>query len=469
MSELLLLLMVFPLLAFVFVLISPKEQLNGYYVVIFAIFSSILLIIRIFSQLNFNEVEILYNYSYTWIKSTNTELNFTIESSAMLLLLGCYISLIIGCVGLSDSQRRNKSTLLMALFFMWNFTGFLIANDMLSFYMFFSGMLMPLLILIGQQGGKSKNITIYTFFIFHLMGALLLLAAIVMLYQYNHGNTVLPNMALIKMPRHIGFAVWLSVCLSLLFRIPIWPFQQWISGLNSNIKNPLIYIIISLLPLSGLYSFMRFWQLTIPIGIRVSVPVIEFFGVLTMIFIAIIGLVNRNFLQKLFSFSTVYYLLFLLAIILLPEAFLKNITYSLFTFLIVNSSLTVLNLWAEEACLQYNCEYRGVLLYMPRLSAVFSFFVLIAAGLPVSAMFWNNFMIISALFHEKFFLGLSIMFAVTMVGLILIYELYVMRDLQHKMRRIAAIRDISDRRLAFFALVIALLFLSFFNPLWFVI
>ena len=71
MSELLLLLMVFPLLAFVFVLISPKEQLNGYYVVIFAIFSSILLIIRIFSQLNFNEVEILYKASNEYNKSAD--------------------------------------------------------------------------------------------------------------------------------------------------------------------------------------------------------------------------------------------------------------------------------------------------------------------------------------------------------------------------------------------------------------
>ena len=187
-----------------------------------------------------------------------------------------------------------------------------------------------------------------------------------------------------------------------------------------------------------------------------------------MLFIALIGIAHKDFLQKLFSYTIIYYLLFLLTTIMLPEVYIINIAYSLVTFLIVNSSLTVLDLGAENVSTENNWDYRGILVHMPKLALIFTFFVSVAVGLPLSAMFWNNFVLISAFFRISFTLSILMMMAICMISISIVHELFIMRDSSEAVT-INEIKDISDRKLAFFVMIILFLFLSFFNPLWFVI
>ena len=140
----------------------------------------------------------------------------------------------------------------------------------------------------------------------------------------------------------------------------------------------------------------------------------------------------------------------------------------MFIFLIVVSSLVVLDLQFEEKCQQKICGYRGILAYMPRFSLVISFFVLTAVGLPISSLFWNNFVLVSEIFYESFKIGLCVMMALTLVALGLLQELYVMRDLKKHEIGAENIEDLSSRQLVFTIGVVAILFLSFFNPLWFI-
>ena len=169
---------------------------------------------------------------------------------------------------------------------------------------------------------------------------------------------------------------------------------------------------------------------------------------------------------------TVFYLLFLLAEVLLSSVLLAdslqmNIAYSLFIFLLVTSSLIAIDLRLEKECLEKDCEYRGILAYMPKRSKVFAFFVLVALGLPISSMFWNNFIIISALFNFNFFIGITVMLAISLISVSILYELYMMRDLKKRSPNYD-IDDISQGHFAFFMVIIVIIFLSFFNPLWFV-
>ena len=156
-------------------------------------------------------------------------------------------------------------------------------------------------------------------------------------------------------------------------------------------------------------------------------------------------------------------------VILPVDTLIMNIAYSLFIFLIVTSSLVVLDLLFEEKCLQQTCSYNGILTYMPRFSLVMSFFVLTAVGLPISSLFWNNFVLVSGLFRENFVLGLWVMGALTLVSAGLLQELYVMRNLENHNEKAENMEDLSLYKQVFFAGIVVVLFLSFFNPLWFVL
>jgi len=468
MTDIFPLLLILPLLGCLFVLFAKKNDNNSFHVTLFALLSNLAVIVRMLTQINRNDNDLqVFHFAYSWLESKSMELVFEANLFSLLVLMGVYIAFIIGIMGLTEQQRKNKAQMLMGLYFVWNVTGLLCANDMTSFYIFFAGMIIPLFLLVGLYGNIKKNSTLYLFFVFNFAGVLCLLTAMLFIYKYHNGNTELQNIALIKMPAGAAVVVWGCVCAAFISRIPIWPFHYWISSVNSGLRSSLVCVMTHMLPLTGLYGFLRFWQVTIPKGILPFVPVVVVFGIMTMLFIALIGLAHKDFLQKLFAYTTVYYLLFLLATIMLPEVYIMNIAYSLVTFLIVIASLTVLGLKAETACEDSDCDYRGILAYMPKLSNLFSFFVLVAVGLPLSAMFWNNFVLISAFFRIGFLLGTLMMTAITMICMALLFELFIMRNLTEKRVAGVQIEDISDKQIMFFMAVVIFLFVSFFNPLWF--
>lgn len=469
MIDILPLLLILPLLGCLFVLFAKKNGNNAFHVTIFTLLANLFLIVRLLMQVSSPDSgKQVFRFVYSWLEEKGIEFVFEANLFSLVVLFGIYVAFIIGTVGLTPVQRKNKSQMLLGLYFVWNITGLLCSNDMISFYIFFAGMIIPLFLLVGGFGNIKKNSTLYLFFVFNFVGVLCLLTALLFIYKYQNGNVVLQDIAMIKMPKGVALVVWCSVCVAFISRVPIWPFHYWISSINSGLRSSLIYIITNMLPLTGLYGFLRFWQVTIPKGILPFVPIVEVFGIMTMLFIALIGLAHKDFLQKLFSYTIIYYLLFLLTTIMLPEDYIINIAYSLVTFLVVNSSLTVLDLGAENISNENSWDYRGILAHMPRLALIFTFFVSVAVGLPLSAMFWNNFVLISAFFRISFTLSILMMTAICMISISIVHELFIMKDAS-KTVTINEIKDISDKKLAFFVMIILFLFLSFFNPLWFVI
>ena len=468
MSELVLILMLLPLIGCLFVLSAPDAKNNAYHVSLFTLITGIVIILRLFSLLDIEAPSLSFNFSYQWLENFKFDLYFGLDAFSLLLILAVYLSLIIGMSGLNESTRKNKMLLVLTLCFTSNITAFLSAGDLMSFYVFFASMLLPLFMLVGAYGNAKKIQTLYRFFLYNFMGILFLLLAALLLYKFYHGNVHLDRIAVIDMSHKAGLFVWSAVCLAFISLIPLWTFNYWIASVCVNIKNPLAYIMVNMLPLTGLYGFVRFWPLSVPDSIQLYLPFIEAMTIITMFFLALIGLASHEFLYKLFSYTTVYYLFFLLAVVLPTDALKMNIAYSLFIFLIVVSSLVVLDLQFEEKCQQKICGYRGILAYMPRFSLVISFFVLTAVGLPISSLFWNNFVLVSEIFYESFKIGLCVMMALTLVALGLLQELYVMRDLKKHEIGAENIEDLSSRQLVFTIGVVAILFLSFFNPLWFI-
>ena len=473
MFDLLLILLIIPLAGCLFTLTARKNSANAFRVALFTMGTGIFTILRLFATLKMQSEPPHLQYIINWFAKADVNLLLSVDYFSLLLLLGTYVALVIGLVGLSAEMRRQKSLFVLFLYFVWHITGLLLAGDMILFYIFFAGMLIPLFMLIGHDQIKKKS-TLYTFFLFNFGGVLLLLIAILIAYKYYSGNLQLHEFVLMKMPKSTNRIVWSGVCLALVSRIPIWPFHYWLSTLGANIKNPLVYIITNLLPLTGLYGFMRFWQLSIAKSILPYMPAVVAVCLVTMFVIALIGIAHKEFLYKLFTYMTIFYLLFLLAEILLSSVLLAgtvqmNIAYSLFIFLIVTSSLVVLDMRMERECAEKKCDYRGALAYMPKRARIFAFFTLVALGLPISAMFWNNFIIISSLFRFSFLIGVMVMTAIGLISVSMLYELYVMRDLKSHIDNEREITDISRESLLFFTVVIVVIILSFFNPLWFVV
>ncbi|MBR1601366.1 MAG: hypothetical protein IJ677_07285, partial [Alphaproteobacteria bacterium] len=213
MTDIFPLLLLLPLLGCLFVLFAKKNDNNSFQVVLFTLLSNLAVIVRLLTQINRDNNDLQsFHFSYMWLESKGIELVMEANLFSLLVLLGIYIAFIIALIGLTPQQRKNKSQMLLGLYFVWNITGLLCANDMVSFYIFFAGILIPLFLLIGLYGNIKKNSTLYLFFAFNYAGILCLLTAMLFVYKYHQGNAQLQEIALIKMPAKAAVVVWTSVC-----------------------------------------------------------------------------------------------------------------------------------------------------------------------------------------------------------------------------------------------------------------
>ena len=134
--------------------------------------------------------------------------------------------------------------------------------------------------MVGIFGDVRKQQVLYRFFLYNLLGAVFLFVARVVLY--NHENVGILEVSRIVLSEHGEVLVWGSIFIAFLSRIPVWPFHYWISSVNANISNPLVFIVANIVPLSGVYGLIRFFPVNAPAALDPYLLVLEIISIVTM-------------------------------------------------------------------------------------------------------------------------------------------------------------------------------------------
>ena len=466
----LLILILLPLCGILFAVCSQDNDRtkgrNVLSVALLTVFANVAFLITAFLNVSSEYGNMQLVETYLWLESPKIMLSFGVDSFSLLLMFGVHLALLIGLWGVRKDYWLQKSRIIFTLLFLSLINGFFAALDIISFFIFFEAMLIPLFMLIGMFGEIKKQAGLFRFMLYNLCGVLLLFAAVMVLYNHNGGSLMLNQISAVKMSHVKEITVWSSIFLAFLSRIPIWPFHSWVSAVSSGIKNPLVFIVANLMPLSGIYSFIRFWPQSMPDSIIFIVTALEIISVISMLFIALIGLINKDIQYKIFSFMTVYYIFFLLGGFLPTDQILLNVGFSLFAFMLIFASLEVLVSFQEEERLKKNISVEGILFHMPRASALFTFMVFAGLGLPISAMFINNFVIVSGLLIYNFSTAVVALVALVLVASALLQELFVRRQ-KVLVEAELVIVDVSKLDAVFMWGIAAILLMSLSDPLWF--
>lgn len=461
-----------PLFGMLFALTAKDdEQTHGrnvYNVCMFTILANILLIWRVFMVLDTGSSSLQLVENFNWLSAPKISLMFGVDTFSALMILAIHIAVLIGLAGVHYSDKQAKSLMVFTLLFLSMATGFLVAADIFSFYIFFEAMLVPLFMLIGMWGEVKKTGTLTRFFLYNFLGALVLFSVVMIVYG-QYGSISLADVKKIPLRDNMQYFIWGGIFLSLLSRIPIWPFHYWISSINSGIRNPLVFIVANIVPLTGIYGFIRLLPAKIPLVMEYGVLSLEIIGVVTMLFIALIGFINKDSQYKLFSYITVYYIMYLLGVFTANNLILLNVGFALFSYLIVVSSLEVLAIHIYHQQERLGLPASGMLCFMPRLSFVYSYLTLTAAGLPLSAIFLNNFLILSRLLNANVKMGVILIFSLVLAGGTLLQELYKLKNQTSECDAKLRPQDISVKMLIFMSVIIFILLMSFVKPLWFVV
>ncbi len=472
-SYLLLLLVIIPLIGSLFVLAARNDRLyapeNVYNVSLLSRMINIGVILYIFSCCDIRENGMQLVEELSWTAAPPVILHFGIDIFSLMLILSVNLAFLIGELCLHRHTERPKTLIAAGLLFVGLMNGYFIAVDVITFYIFFAALSAPLIILISTFGSQRKKTVLVRFSLYNLIGALLLLISVVIMYNVQGENVFLNAAGKLSFYEKEEYFVWLGIFLAFISRMPIWPFHYWISSISSSLKNPLVSIVGNLIPLIGLYGFIRFWPNMVPATIAVYAPVFEIICIVTMIFIALVSLGHKDMRYKLFAYTTVYYLLYLTGVFLPTDELKQNIGYSLFAYIIISTVLSFLISHVEYQKKELGIYgSSGILCYMPRTSKCLSLFILAGIGLPVTPLFWNNFIILSEIFNYNLILGIMVVLSMFIVALSLLEELFRFKDKSSASSACRLGADLSTLHYVVYIGSLLVLFFSFFKPLWFV-
>ncbi|MCF6276141.1 MAG: NADH-quinone oxidoreductase subunit M, partial [Robiginitomaculum sp.] len=266
--------------------------------------------------------------------------------------------------------------------------GVFCALDMVLFYVFFEGVLLPMFIIIGVWGGKDKVYAAYKFFLYTLLGSVLMLAAMLWLYWYSGqvlGSPTTDIAALGKMDIPVGAQTWLWLAFfaSFAVKMPMWPVHTWLPDAHVQAPTAGSVILAGILLKLGGYGFLRFSIPYFPDASMYFAPFVFWLSVIGIIYTSLVAY-RQTDMKKLIAYSSVAHMGFVtMGIFALNMQGVQGAIFQMISHGIVSGALFfAVGVIYERMHTREIAFYGGIVKYMPMYAAVFMLFTMANVGLP---------------------------------------------------------------------------------------
>jgi len=181
--------------------------------------------------------------------------------------------------------------------------GVFVALDLVLFYLFFEGGLIPMFLIIGIWGGKRRVYASYKFFLYTLLGSVLLLLALMAMY-WNAGTTDIPTLLAHKFPAGMQTWLWLAFFASFAVKMPMWPVHTWLPDAHVQAPTAGSVVLAAILLKMGGYGFLRFSLPMFPVGSDVMGPLVLWLSAIAIVYTSLVALAQTD-MKKLIAYSSV--------------------------------------------------------------------------------------------------------------------------------------------------------------------
>jgi len=394
-----------PLIGALFILITKGNQKNSdKNSKNVAIFSSIVnLFLSIFLWYSFDKT--VFNFQFVeekiWI---NGFINFKLGVdgiSVLFILLTSFITPICIFSGINSIKFKIKEFLIAVLVMETLMLGVFCSLDLVIFYLFFEGGLIPMFLIIGIWGGPKRVYSAFKFFLFTLLGSVLMLIAIISIY-WIAGTTDVIKLLEVRIPQQYQYLLWLAFFSSFAVKMPMWPFHTWLP--DAHVEAPTagsVILAAILLKMAG-YGFIRFSIGLFPVASEYFTPLIFALSVVAIIYTSLIALMQDD-MKKLIAYSSVAHMGFVtIGIFSLTTQGLEGSIIQMLSHGLISAALFLcVGVLYDRIHSRMISSYGGVVNIMPKYSLVFMIFTLGALGLPGTSGFVGEFLILVGVFKKS--------------------------------------------------------------------
>jgi NADH-quinone oxidoreductase subunit M len=311
-------------------------------------------------------------------------------------------------------QLRVKEYMVAFLVLETLMVGTFSALDLVVFYLFFEGGLIPMFLIIGVWGGPRRVYASFKFFLYTLLGSVLMLLAIMAMY-WESGTTEIPTLLRHGFPRGLQTWAWLAFFASFAVKLPMWPVHTWLPDAHVEAPTGGSVVLAAIMLKMGGYGFLRFALPITPDASREFDWLLIALSLIAVVYIGFVALVQTD-MKKLIAYSSIAHMGFVtLGSFLVYDiiagtgavqgagmgidgAMVQMVSHGL----ISGALFLCVGVMYDRVHSREISAYGGVVNTMPKFAAFMVFFALANAGLPGTSGFVGEFLVIIAAFKANF-------------------------------------------------------------------
>ena len=306
-------------------------------------------------------------------------------------------------ISVNNSVKKRLRDFLIAILIMESFMiGVFCSLDLVIFYLFFEAGLIPMFLIIGIWGGPKRVYSAFKFFLYTLLGSVLMLVAIISIY-WIVGTTDVEKLYQLGIDPKYQNLLWLAFFSSFAVKTPMWPVHTWLP--DAHVEAPTagsVLLAAILLKMAG-YGFIRFSLGLFPIASDLFTPLIYVLSLIAIIFTSFIALMQED-MKKLIAYSSVAHMGFVtLGIFTIQQQGIEGSIIQMISHGLVSAALFLcVGVVYDRMHSRLISTYGGIVSIVPKYSVLFMLFTLAALGLPGTSGFIGEFLILMGAFKDNF-------------------------------------------------------------------
>jgi len=394
-----------PLIGALFILITKGSQKNveknSKYVAIFSSMANFLLSLFLWFSFDVNTSNFQFVEEKIWIKGF---MNFQLGVdgiSILFILLTTFIAPICIFSGIQSIKFKIKEFLIAVLVMETMMIGVFCSLDLVIFYLFFEGGLIPMFLIIGIWGGPKRVYSAFKFFLFTLLGSVLMLVAIISIY-WIAGTTDVIKLLDLRIPYEYQYLLWLAFFSSFAVKMPMWPVHTWLPDAHVEAPTAGSVILAAILLKMGGYGFMRFSLGLFPIASDYFTPLIFTLSIIAIIYTSLVALMQDD-MKKLIAYSSVAHMGFVtIGIFSLTKQGLEGSIIQMISHGLISAALFLsVGVLYDRFHSRMISSYGGLVNIMPKYALLFMIFALGTLGLPGTSGFVGEFLVLVGVFQKN--------------------------------------------------------------------
>ena len=381
---------------------SPKSRQTIKYIGLFVTFANFFISIYLWQLFDKSIFEFQFVEDKEWLQGF---INYKVGIdgiSILFIILTTFITLLC-IVSVNNSIKSRLKDFLIAILIMESLMiGVFCSLDLVIFYLFFEGGLIPMFLIIGIWGGERRVYSAFKFFLYTLLGSVLMLIAIIVIYLTS-GTTDVVKLYELGISPDFQNLLWLAFFSSFAVKTPMWPVHTWLPDAHVEAPTAGSVLLAAILLKMAAYGFIRFSIGLFPNASELFTPLIYLLSLIAIIYTSLVALMQED-MKKLIAYSSVAHMGFVtLGIFTFTQQGLEGSIIQMISHGLVSAALFLsVGVVYDRIHSRLIKTYGGLVSIMPKYSILLMIFTLAAIGLPGTTGFIGEFLILMGVFQDSF-------------------------------------------------------------------